>query len=104
MSLMIGEELFELGMPSMAAEYNYIYGRHPEEGSMECLGRLKERIVIRPFITADQSHRKYSAAAAESSAKTTSDVRVKMAVTTVDPEKEKQRMIKVYCQVMLLEP
>lgn len=92
---MVGEELFELSIQSMTAEHNFIFGRHTEEGSMECLGKLKERVIIRPYITDDQNHRKYLAAAAVASAKANADVRVKMAVTTADPEREKQRMIKV---------
>lgn len=90
------DQTFEVSMQSMVAENNYIYGRHVEEGSMECLGKLRERVNIRPFITTDHSHRKYLAAAASASTKPTSDVRVKMALTTADPEKEKQRMIKVH--------
>lgn len=94
--MMIGEDHFELGMPSTMAEYSYIYGKHPEQGFMECLGRLTEKVTIRPFIDiTGQGHRKYLATAAETSSKAHSDVRVKMAVTMVDPEKEKQRMIKV---------
>jgi RNA polymerase-associated protein LEO1 len=94
-SLMVGEELFDLSIQSMSAENNYIFGRHAEEGSMECLGKLKERIMIRPYITDDQRHRKYLAAAAVASAKANSDVRVKLAVTVADPEMEKQRMVKL---------
>lgn len=94
-SLMVGEELFDISRQSMTTEHNYIFGRHAEEGSMECLGRLRERIMIRPYITDDQRHRKYLAAAAVASAKASADVRVKMAVTVADPEMEKQRMIKL---------
>ena len=80
-------------MQKMTAEHNYIYGRHTEEGSMECLGKLGERIMIRPFISSDgQDHRKYLAAA---SLRDTAEVKVKMAVTIADPEKEKQRLIKL---------
>ena len=92
---MVGDELFEVSMQSTAGEYNYIYGRQGEAGSMECLGRLGERITIRPYITGDQAHRKYLAASTVASAKSNADVRVKMAVTTTDPEREKQRMIKL---------
>jgi RNA polymerase-associated protein LEO1 len=94
-SLMVGEELFDMSVQSMSAENNYIFGRHSEEGGMECLGKLKERVMIRPYITDDQRHRKYLAAAAVASAKASADVRVKMAVTITDPEMEKQRMIKL---------
>lgn len=101
-SLMVGEEFFEVSVQNMIAEQNYIYGRHVNDKEeqepmpvMECLGRLKERIMIRPYITDDQRHRKFLAAAATASAKASSDVRVKMAVTTADPEKEKQRMVKL---------
>lgn len=96
-SLLVGEEHFEVSLASMAAEHNYIYGRHAEVGCMESLGKLSERLMVRPFIIAgdDQGHRKYLAAAAAASAKASADVRVKMAVTIADPEQEKQRMIKL---------
>lgn len=95
-SLVLGDSVyFELSMQGIPSEQHFVFGRHPEEGAMECLGKLEQRLMLRPYITEDQAHRRYLAAAATTAAKVQTEVRVKMAVTTVDPELEKARMIKL---------
>lgn len=100
LSLNIGSEQFEVMTQNTQKENCYLYSRHAKEGCMEAIGKLPERLAVRPFVTADQSHRKYlaiSTAAVQSVAHPSGReaAKVKMAVTTADPEREKQRMIKI---------
>lgn len=98
LSLAIGPEQFEALPQKIEREQSYLFSRHTKEGCMEAVGKVRDRLAVRPFVTADQSHRKFlslsrpTVSAATGLADT---ARVKLAVTTADPEREKQRMIKL---------
>lgn len=97
-SMLIGQEHFEVQLQNIQKENSFLFTRHAKEGCMEANGKLVDRLAVRPFITADQSHRKFMALS--NSNETGLPVgrdpaRVKMAVTVADPEREKQRMIKL---------
>lgn len=99
-SLCIGHEQFEVINQNTARENNYMFTRHAKDGCMEAVGKVEERLAVRPFITADQSHRKFLAISTSSvqsagHASGREAAKVKMAVTTADPEREKQRMVKL---------
>lgn len=121
MSLRVGGELFEVAKQPMSGEYCYVYGRHQEAGCMESVDRLSMRYTIRPYIIpGSQAHRRYlsatlsdvantatsggsttasgagsSAATAPTMTNIVTETRVKMAVTLTDPEREKQRLVKL---------
>lgn len=97
MSLAVGQEQFEVLPQNIQKEHSYLFTRHAAEGCLEAVGKINERMAVRPFVTADQSHRKFLSLsnAASSVAVTDRVTKVKMAVTTADPEREKQRMIKL---------
>jgi RNA polymerase-associated protein LEO1 len=98
LSLAIGPEQFEALPQKIEREQSYLFARHTKEGCMEAVGKVRDRLAVRPFVTAEQSHRKFlslsrpTVSAATGLADT---ARVKLAVTTADPEREKQRMIKL---------
>lgn len=99
-SLCIGHEQFEVMTQNTQKENNYLFTRHAKDGCMEAVGKLEERLAVRPFITADQSHRKFlaistSAVQSAGHASGREAAKVKIAVTTADPEREKQRMVKL---------
>ncbi len=98
MTLQIGAEQFEVMSQKTHKEQAYLYNRHAKDGCMEGVAKLSERLAVRPFVTGSANHRKFFSL--NSSLTTSNQVgkegaRVKLAVTTADPEREKQRMIKL---------
>lgn len=102
MSLAIGDELFEVVSQDMSNEQSYLYQKHP--GCMEATGRFARKLLIRPYIGDRQEHRKYlqlsdtrriDEMTGQTLASGRDPARVKMATTTEDPEREKERMIRL---------
>lgn len=106
-SLMIGKDHFQVILQNIYGDNQYIFSplsKSPtEEGQVEDAGvnysflegEFSQRMAVNPFICEDQSHRKYLVAATAATVKDSNDVRVKLAVTTVDPEKERQNRIRL---------
>lgn len=94
-TLQIGSEHFEV-LPQVfsADENNILFVRHQNEECLESVGKLANKLTVRPFMDSQGSHRKYLALA-EATGKGMKKVKVRVATTTADPEKEKRGLIKI---------
>jgi len=102
-TLQIGQEHFEvLPQAFSEGEHNFLFvkqvsketGDYPAHSCMEGIAKLANKLTIRPFMDATGSHRKYLALA-EATGKGMKVTKVRVATTTVDPEKEKQNIIRL---------
>jgi hypothetical protein len=106
-TLQIGAVHFEvLPQAFTEDEYNYLYvkqrldftdtekGTTSSEEGMEAVAKLANKLTVRPFTDVSGSHRKYLALA-EATGKGMKVTKVRVAATTVDPEKQKQNLIKL---------
>lgn len=94
-TLQIGSEHFEV-LPQVfsADENNLLFVRHQNEDCLESVGKLANKLTVRPFMDSQGSHRKYLALA-EATGKGMKKVKVRVATTTADPEKEKRGLVKI---------
>ena len=94
-TLQIGSENFEI-LPQVfsADENNLLFVRHQNEECLESVGKLANKLTVRPFMDSQGSHRKYLALA-EATGKGMKKVKVRVATTTADPEKEKRGLVKI---------
>lgn len=94
-TLQIGSEHFEI-LPQVfsADENNILCVRHQNEECLESIGKLTNKLTVRPFMDSQGSHRKYLALA-EATGKGMKKVKVRVATTTADPEKEKRGLVKI---------
>lgn len=102
MSIAVGDELFDIAPQDMSSEQAYLYQKHP--GCMEAAGRFARKLLVRPYIGDRQEHRKYlqlsdtrrvDEMTGLALASGRDPARVKMATTTEDPEREKERMVRL---------
>ena len=94
-TLQIGREHFEV-LPQVfsADENNLLFVRHQNEGCLESIGKLANKLTVRPFMDSQGTHRKYLSLA-EATGKGMKKAKVRVATTTVDPEKEKRGLVKI---------
>ena len=94
-TLQIGSEHFEI-LPQVfsADENNLLFFRHQNEECLEAVGKLANKLTVRPFMDSQGTHRKYLALA-EATGKGMKKVKVRVATTTADPEKEKRGLVKI---------
>lgn len=94
-TLQIGSEHFEV-LPQVfsADENNLLFVRHQNEECLESVGKLANKLTVRPFMDSQGTHRKYLALA-EATGKGMKKVKVRVATTTADPEKEKRGLVKI---------
>ena len=94
-TLQIGSEHFEV-LPQVfsADENNLLFFRHQNEDCLESVGKLANKLTVRPFMDSQGTHRKYLALA-EATGKGMKKVKVRVATTTADPEKEKRGLVKI---------
>lgn len=94
-TLQIGSEHFEILPQSFSTdENNILFIRHQNEGCLEAVGKLGNKLTLRPFMDSQGSHRKYLALA-EATGKGMKKVKVRVATTTADPETEKRGLVKI---------
>lgn len=102
-TLQIGHEHFEvLPQAFSEGEHNFLFVKqnamdhdgHPIHSCMESIAKLANKLTMRPFMDATGSHRKYLALA-EATGKGMKVTKVRVATTVVDPEKEKQNIIRL---------
>lgn len=94
-TLQIGSEHFEvLPQAFRSDEHNLLFERHAEESCLEASARLANKLTVRPFTGASGSHRKYLALA-EATGRGMKQTKVRVATTTVDPEREKQALVRM---------
>jgi RNA polymerase-associated protein LEO1 len=94
-TLQIGSEHFEV-LPQVfsAEENNLIFLRHQSKEFLEAVGKLANKLTVRPYMDSQGTHRKYLALA-EATGKGMKKVKVRAATTTIDPEKEKRSLVKI---------
>lgn len=94
-TLQIGSEHFEI-LPQVFStdENNLLFYRHQNKECLEAVGKLANRLTVRPFMDSQGTHRKYLALA-EATGKGMKKVKVRVATTTADPEKEKRGLVKI---------
>lgn len=95
-TLQIGAQHFEVCPQSFRPdEHNLLFARHAEASCLEASARLANKLTVKPFMDAIAgSHRKYLALA-EATGKGMKVTKVRVAPTTVDPEKQKQALVKM---------
>lgn len=94
-TLQIGAEHFEVLPQTFSTdENNILCVRHQNEECFEAIGKLANKLTVRPFMDSQGSHRKYLALA-EATGKGMKKVKVRVATTTADPEKEKRGLVKI---------
>lgn len=94
-TLQIGSEHFEVLPQAFGAdEYNLLFLCHQKEECLESVGKLANKLTVRPFMDAQGSHRKYLALA-EATGKGMKKIKVRVATTTADPEKQKRGLVKI---------
>lgn len=94
-TLQIGSEHFEVLPQAFGAdENNLLFMCHQKEECLESVGKLANKLTVRPFMDAQGSHRKYLALA-EATGKGMKKVKVRVATTTADPEKQKRGLVKI---------
>lgn len=94
-TLQIGAEHFEILPQTFSSdENNLLCVRHQKEECFEAVGKLANKLTVRPFMDSQGSHRKYLALA-EATGKGMKKVKVRVATTTADPEKEKRGLVKI---------
>ena len=95
-TLQIGSEHFEILPQVFGSDENHILlVRHRQNKEyLEAIGKLANKLTIRPFMDAEGTHRKYLAMA-EATGKGMKKVKVRVATTTADPEKEKRGLVKI---------
>lgn len=94
-TLQIGSEHFEV-LPQVFStdENNLLFVNHKGKECLEAVGKLANKLTIRPFTDAHGTHRKYLALA-EATGKGMKKVKVRVATTIADPEKEKRGLVKI---------
>lgn len=94
-TLQIGSEHFEV-LPQVfgTEENNSLFLRHQDLECLESVGKLANKLTVRPFMDSQGTHRKYLALA-EATGKGMKKVKVRAATTIVDPEKEKRGLVKI---------
>ena len=94
-TLQIGSEHFEILPQTFSTDENNILCiRHQNAECLEATGKLANKLTVRPFMDSQGSHRKYLAMA-EATGKGMKKVKVRVATTTADPEKEKRGLVKI---------
>lgn len=94
-TLQIGSEHFEVLPQAFGAdENNFLFMCHQKEECLESIGKLANKLTVRPFMDAQGTHRKYLALA-EATGKGMKKVKVRVATTTADPEKQKRGLVKI---------
>lgn len=94
-TLQIGSEHFEILPQTFSSdENNILCVRHQAAECFEGVGKLANKLTVRPFMDAQGGHRKYLALA-EATGKGMKKVKVRVATTTADPEKEKRGLVKI---------
>jgi len=94
-TLQIGSEHFEILPQTFSTdENNILCVRHQNEECFEAVGKLANKLTVRPFMDSQGGHRKYLALA-EATGKGMKKVKVRVATTTADPEKEKRGLVKM---------
>lgn len=94
-TLQIGGEHFEvLPQAFRSEEHNLLFYRHEADNCLESVGKLANKLTARPFMDSTGSHRKYLTLA-EATGKGMKKTKVRVATTIMDPEKEKQNLVKV---------
>ncbi|KAK9761153.1 Paf1 complex component, partial [Basidiobolus ranarum] len=89
LSLLLGEELFDINTKSMDHDNQYVIVHHPVEGLLETQIRYTDTMAFRPSSVAGATQRKMVMAIAGKHKKVQ---RAKMFITTTDPEKQKQEL------------
>ncbi len=95
-TLQIGAQHFEVCPQSFCPdEHNLLFARHAEVSCLEASARLASKLTVKPFMDqAGGSHRKYLALA-EATGKGMKVTKVRVAATTVDPERQKQALVRM---------
>ena len=94
-TLQIGSEHFEILPQTFSSdENNILCVRHQNEECLEAVGKLANKLTVRPFMDSQGGHRKYLALA-EATGKGMKKVKVRVATTTADPEMEKRGLVKI---------
>lgn len=101
-SLCIGSEIFDINVHEMMdEEQNYIFSQHDNGCLMEDVGRITQKLLIKPGVSSSSSSAanrpNYSSSSPHWSkiAKTLSESKVKIAVMHRDPEAAKLEMDRV---------
>ncbi|ORY04745.1 Leo1-domain-containing protein [Basidiobolus meristosporus CBS 931.73] len=89
LSLLLGEELFDINTKSMDHDNQYVIVHHPVEGLLETQIRYTDTMAFRPASVAGATQRKMVMAIAGKHRKVQ---KAKMFITTTDPEKHKQEL------------
>jgi RNA polymerase-associated protein LEO1 len=87
LSLLLGDELFEIVVQSMDNDYQYLVAHHTEEGLFQTQAQFKRLMTFRPQGTHSMTHKKLTMAIATKHKK---EQRLKMFASREDPEKLKQ--------------
>lgn len=94
-TLQIGFEHFEVLPQAFGAdENNFLFMCHQQEECLESVGKLANKLTVRPFMDSQGTHRKYLALA-EATGKGMKKVKVRVATTTADPEKQMRGLVKI---------
>jgi RNA polymerase-associated protein LEO1 len=93
MSLLVGEELFDMSITSLQTQFQYLSTNYPDESIMEMQGRLTDQVTIKPYTTTGSTHRKIAAVIASRHVK---QVKTRMVATDRDPELRKLELAKVF--------
>ncbi|KAG9303645.1 hypothetical protein G9A89_018542 [Geosiphon pyriformis] len=94
-SLLLGEEIFDITFTSVADGHEYLMCNHDitkEDSSMEIQSKLTDKMSFRPFSTTGKTHRKVRESIASRHIK---QVRTKLVETDQDPELLKREMEKL---------
>ncbi|CAG8507832.1 9350_t:CDS:2 [Paraglomus occultum] len=91
MSLLVGEELFDMSITSLHSQFQYLSTNYPNESIMEMQGRLTDQVTVKPFGTTGSTHRKIAAVIASRHVK---QIKTRMVATDRDPELRKLELAK----------
>ncbi|KAJ3107488.1 hypothetical protein HDU97_004084 [Phlyctochytrium planicorne] len=92
-SLLLGDELFEVGIRKMNHEHQYLVALHEKEAVMQTCSRLTNMMMLAPASTSSAIHRKLTSSIRNRHQKNT---RTKIYAKLEDPEKLRREEEKVW--------
>jgi len=92
LSLLVGNELFDVQVLPMLNDHQYLVAAHSKDGIFATQSRLEAAMNFRPHSLSSRTHRKLTAAIADKHRKSN---RTKIINVTQDPEKAKLQAEKV---------
>lgn len=95
LSLLLGEEMFDVVLSKQEQEYQYLVATHVEEGLFQTQTRFKEHMTFRPTGLNSAVHKKLTASIA---AKHKKEAKTQLTEVDIDPEKAKELAEKVRCE------